>query len=252
LLARVYLYTEHWQDAETEATKVIGNTALYTLITDPNNAFLKNNKEALWQLQPVLNGYNSFDGFVFIRTSVPDLFYEPVSLRAAFLNNFELGDKRKTAWVDSITIDTDTYYYPTKYDVKGGDPGTAVTEYPTIMRLAEVYLIRAEARAQQNNVGGAQADLNVIRTRAGLANTSASDKVALLLAVEKERRIELFTEWGHRWFDLKRTGKIDAVMSMVAPLKGGGAWNTDMQLYPIPANEILLNPKLAPQNPGYK
>jgi hypothetical protein len=249
LLARTYLYTGDWENAEAEATKVIDNTAMYGLITDPDKVFLKNSKEALWQLQPVLNGYNSYDGYIFIRTTTPNAL-EPASLRADFLNNFEAGDKRKTAWVDSITVSSVKYYFPSKYNVKGGTISTPVTEYQTIMRLAEVYLIRAEARAQQSNVSGAQADLNVIRTRALLGGTTAGDKTSLLAAVEHERQIELFTEWGHRWLDLKRTGKIDEVMSVVTPLKGG-TWNTNMQLYPIPGNEIILNPNLQPQNPGY-
>jgi hypothetical protein len=61
--------------------------------------------------------------------------------------------------------------------------------------------------------------------------------------------VELFTEMGHRWFDLRRTGKIDAVMSVVAPQKGG-TWDATKQLLPIPASEIVLNSNLV-QNPGY-
>jgi len=65
--------------------------------------------------------------------------------------------------------------------------------------LASSFLIRAEARAQQNNISGAQADISTIRNRAGLANTTANDKASALLAIEQERRIELNCEWGHRW-----------------------------------------------------
>jgi hypothetical protein len=122
-----------------------------------------------------------------------------------------------------------------------------------VLRLGEQYLIRAEARAQQGKVtgaGSAEEDLDAIRTRAGLSPTTASTQAQMLDAILQERRVELFAEWGHRWLDLKRTNTIDQVMSVVAPSKGG-VWESYKALYPIPFNELLLNPKLKPQNPGY-
>jgi hypothetical protein len=122
-------------------------------------------------------------------------------------------------------------------------------EYPMILRLAEQYLIRAEARAQQNNLIGSQSDLNVIRTRAGLPNTSASTQQDLLSAIYRERQFELFTEMGHRWLDLKRTGSVDMIMNTETPQKGG-IWKTTDQLYPLPLSEIQADINLT-QNPGY-
>lgn len=115
-----------------------------------------------------------------------------------------------------------------------------------VLRLAEQYLIRAEARAQQNNLAGAAADLNAIRQRAGLEPLPDNlDKAAMLLAVEQERRIELFAEWGHRWFDLRRTGRSLAVLSPIKPdLTATDLW------YPIPLSAINTNPFLT-QNEGY-
>ncbi len=121
----------------------------------------------------------------------------------------------------------------------------ANAEYFTILRLAEQYLVRAEARAQQNNVPGSRADLLVVRQRAGLGATPANDKDALLLAVERERRIELNSEMGHRWFDLKRTGRINAVLSAVKT-----NWKAESALYPVPADQRSRNGNLT-QNPGY-
>jgi len=120
------------------------------------------------------------------------------------------------------------------------------------MRLAEQYLIRAETEA--NGAGGgtnsAVQDLNIIRNRAGLANYSgATDKASLVTAILHERQVELFTELGHRWLDLKRTATVNAVMSVVTPQKGG-TWDANWQLYPIPRTEIQVNPNLK-QNPGY-
>jgi len=119
-----------------------------------------------------------------------------------------------------------------------------------LLRLAEQYLIRAEARAQLNDIKGAATDLNVVRTRAGLGATAAANQTDMVGAVLQERRVELFTEPGHRFFDLKRTGTIDAVMGAAAPLKGGN-WASFMQYWPIPTADILADPNLT-QTPGYQ
>jgi starch-binding outer membrane protein, SusD/RagB family len=110
--------------------------------------------------------------------------------------------------------------------------------------------VRSEARAEQGNLAGAAADLNLIRARAGLGPTSAVTEQDLLTALLHERQVELFTELGHRWLDLKRTGHVDSVMSVVTPLKGGGAWQSYQQLYPVAPGDIQSNPALT-QNSGY-
>ena len=77
-----------------------------------------------------------------------------------------------------------------------------------VMRLAEQFLIRAEARAMQGDLEGAIADLDMIRGRAGLpliADINAGiSKEELLTSILEQRKKELFTEWGHRWLDIKR------------------------------------------------
>jgi hypothetical protein len=253
LLARVYLYTKDWSDAENQADSVLANTAEYSLVRNPDSVFLKNSSETIWQLQPVTPGYNTFEGYYFVlTTTAPGVnSVNPVAMSNYLVNAFDSGDLRRADWVGAATIGGQTYYYPYKYKVNTYKVGNPVTEYSMVLRLAEVYLIRAEARAQQNNVSGAQADLNAIRGRAGLGNTTAANSADLLTAVLHERQVELFTEWGHRWFDLIRTGQVSAVMSVVTPAKQGGAWNSNMELLPIPQSEILINPNLT-QNPGYQ
>jgi hypothetical protein len=71
----------------------------------------------------------------------------------------------------------------------------------------------------------------------------------MLNAIYHERQVELFTEWGHRWFDLKRTGNLNAVMTAVAPAKGS-TWSSYMQLMPIPPTDIMADPNIK-QNQGY-
>src|SRR5690606_22566439 len=143
--------------------------------------------------------------------------------------------------------------YPTKY--KDNRSADGITEYSMVMRLAEQYLIRAEARARQDKLtdavegvgNSAESDLNAVRTRAGLAGTDADTKSSMLLAIEDERLRELYTEWGHRWLDLKRTNRTTAVLE---PLKPG--WNETKELFPIPAIQFINDPAMeGQQNPGY-
>jgi hypothetical protein len=241
-LARVYLYDQQWDKAASEASLVI-NATDYSLVPDLNNCFLKNSPEAIWQLKPVIPNYNSSEGYNFILLGQPD----NVSLSPLLVSGFEPSDMRRVAWIDSITVANETFYFPYKYKIKGGATNTALSEYSIVLRLAEQYLIRAEARARLSDISGAQSDLDRIRERAGLPNTTANSQDLLLLAIEHERQTELFTEWGgHRWLDLKRTGRADAILSA---LKGPG-WQTTDQLYPLPQTELQKDPNLT-QNPGY-
>jgi len=259
LLARAYLYlasnsandATDYSNAYTEATSLINNSSQYSLDT-LNGVFLKNSNEAIWQLQPVNIGQNTQDALLFILPASGPGSSFPVYLNPVLVNAFEQGDQRKTKWVNSVT-DTisgvpTTYYYSYKYKVN--IVGSPVTEYEMVMRLGEQYLIRAEAEANGagNGFSAAIADLNIIRNRAGLPNSTATP-ATLLTAILHERQVELFTEWGHRWLDLKRTGTADAIMSVVTQQKGG-VWNASKQLYPIPLYELQHDPNLL-QNQGY-
>jgi len=245
LLARVYLFTGDYSNAQAEATKVLGNSSTYTL-SPLNQTFLAaslGNSEAIWQLQPINAERNTEDAFVYIPTTDAT-----IHVSSYLLNAFEPNDQRRVNWIGSIALGGVTYFYPYKYKATTYSSGSA-TEYVMVLRLAEQYLIRAEAEAQQGNISGAQADLNMIRQRAGLNPTTASDKLGLLAAILHERQIELFTEWGHRWLDMKRTGNANIIMSVVCPNKGG-TWSSNWQLYPVPSHEIQTGFNLT-QNPGY-
>ena len=239
LLSRLYLYTEQWELAKETADKVIN---AFMLEPDLSKVFLKNSSGSIWQFKPRNEGENTKEGQAFILVTAPPVGL--LTLSSSIVNTFEPGDLRQTLWVGSITDGTDTWYYPFKY--KERDITSTSLEYSVLFRLAEQYLIRAEARALLGDITGAQSDLNVIRTRAGLTNTAATTQNGLIDAILQERQLELFTEQGHRWFDLKRTGSADAILS---PLKPG--WNSTDILLPIPEAELLINPNLSPQNDGY-
>jgi hypothetical protein len=254
LLARIYLYNKDYDLAKAEATTVISSAPNLPSL---ENAFLKNSTEAIWQLLPVVTGHNTEDGWTFIIPSTGPSNTDgignghPVYLSPQLLNAFQAGDQRKVKWVNSIipTGSTTTYYFPYKY--QSATSNAPITEYQMVLRVGEQYLIRAEANAQLNLLNEAKADLNVIRTRAGLPNTLANTQQEVLDSILQERRVELFTEMSHRWFDLRRFGKIDEVMNVVTPAKANGApWRTYQQLFPIPFSDLQRNPNLK-QNPGY-
>ena len=120
------------------------------------------------------------------------------------------------------------------------------------LRLADILLLKAEALNETGDVGGAAALVNQIRSRVSLPNTSAGDQDAMRLAIEKERRLELAFE-GHRWYDLKRTGRAIEVINNAKGVDGvslGYTLNENKLLWPIPQSEIDKNTKLV-QNPGY-
>jgi len=258
LLARVYLYQKDWADADAMADSVINNTSLFSLVTNLNDVFLANSNEAIWQIQPVVTGYNTFDAFNFILTSTPGSGTKPAAMSNNLVNAFEPGDQRFVNWVGSFISQGVTYYYPYKYKIGFVSGSTSVSEYLMIFRLAEQYLIRAEAEANgaTGGLNAAIADLNLIRTRAGLPNYtgSATDKTAVLNAIYHEDQVEFFTELGHRWFDLQRWGMINSVMGSPGNVtqSKGGSWNPDghQALFPVPQTQILLDGNLG-QNPGY-
>jgi hypothetical protein len=254
LLARTYLYTKQWDSAALEASLLINNGGTYGLDT-LNGVFLANSIEAIWQLDPVQPGYNTYDGSTFILASGPNTGFNPLYLNTPLLSSFEPNDQRFSDWIGSYVSTVGTYYYPYKYKVPGGAVGTPVTEYLMVLRLGEQYLIRAEAEAEGAGGGPAASinDLNVIRNRAGLPNYSGgADQASVLAAILHERQVELFAEWGHRWLDLNRTNSTDSVLGPPGNIcqAKGGQWSADWELYPLLLTELQADPSLQ-QNPGY-
>ncbi|WP_431293376.1 RagB/SusD family nutrient uptake outer membrane protein [Pedobacter sp. P26] len=248
LLARTYLYMNNFTDAEQESKAVIENRGLY-MLTTLDNVFKAGSTEAILQLQPVFLGRNTQEAQSFIiPASGPNGSSYPFRINPVLLSAFESGDKRRTSWIGTRIVGTNTYYYPYKYKV--ATLNAPVDEYSMVLRLAEQYLICAEACVKQDKISEAQNMLNVVRKRAGLGDTQADTKEKLLDAILAERRIELFSEFGHRWFDLKRTGKIDEVMRIATPVKGGGEWQPYQALYPVMPAQLTLNPNVI-QTPGY-
>ena len=256
LLARVYLYTQDWKNAEAQAGSCIADAADYQLLS-LSRVFGVNSMEVIWGLVP----YESLF-YPYLVKDVRQYYIPPgmapsavqAVLADSLVATFEPGDARYSTWVGKDTVPASganpatVYYYDSKYKANG--TYTAAQEILSMLRLAEQYLIRAEARAQQNNLSGALADLNTVRARTGLPPSAAVSQTDVLAAILHERRVELFMENGHRWFDLRRTGNLDAVMNIITPLKGG-TWAPFKAWWPIPLTDIQNDPHLV-QTPGYQ
>lgn len=241
LLSRVYLYSGDYMNAVVESSLVIDNSVNYYLEEDLNEEFRRSSKSAILQLKPANEGQNSYEGSYFLFQAGPPI---NVALRHSYLLTFEPTDLRRLYWIKEVSDGVNTWYAPNKYKLQ--EPTSLSEEYSIVLRLAEQYLIRAEARAHLGLIPDSLLDINTLRSRAGLNTLTALSQADLLMQIILERKHELFSEFGHRWFDLKRFSLANEVL---APIKVN--WKPTHILLPIPENELLINPNLSPQNPGY-
>lgn len=136
----------------------------------------------------------------------------------------------------AVTIDTSVMASP-KFPQANGPEHDWIE-----LRLADVILLYAEALNENGKTTEALTELNKIRTRAGLANSTATTQAEVKQAILDERRLELAFE-GQRWFDLVRTGTVSAEMGETVDAK--------YHLFPIPVSEILSSFGVITQNDGY-
>jgi hypothetical protein len=239
-LARFYLYQGNWVDAEANASVVI-NSDKYDLDTYPELVFTDFPAESIFEV-----GYTLAD--------------DPATLNTLFKSRREIvpSNELVLALASDEAGDRFSSMVFEVENLKGADNGWAVAKYGTavddnnnimVFRLGEMFLIRAEARARLGNVTGpnsAQSDINMLRERANAPLVGDTPQSVMIRLIEEERRYELVFE-GHRWYDLVRTGRADAVMSAF-----NSNWRDAYNLWPVPQREIQTNPSLqGDQNPGY-
>lgn len=287
LLAKVYMTmagyplkkgASHYALAEAKALEVI-NMSQYTLVPDYKALFdvtKENSSESLFEIQYKKGGTSTgspwnndfaprFSNREVILVGDKSGFNAPTPNMSAA---YETGDPRKAISMSDGYVSTannqfiNEKYVKKYYDVSfsGSDNDNNWIE----LRLADIYLLYAEALVRQNKQQDvALSYLNKIRERARNSTGSSADvlpdyapfasDVELLLAIEKERRVELAFE-NHRWFDLVRTERAKEMMVSEQQEQNGfnpAAWSDNMLLYPIPLQVIQSNPEMIGQNPGY-
>jgi len=242
LRARLHLYQKDWEQAAFYASKLIDKTASYELLY-PFSGWFKNNiigsRESIFELQYSDQNPSQIRSQMQHPTAGGTYRYAPTDNFVDLLNDPTKGGARK-ALIGSVTQNnTRLWFGDLYYRLQATDPAY-------VFRIAEMYLIRAESRAELGQVKGALEDLNVIRKRADLADFSASTKNAILNAIDQERRYEFAFE-AHRWFDLTRTGRYLTEIPLLDPnIKVAPHQNR----FPIPITQLDLDEQLE-QNSGY-
>lgn len=251
LLSRVALYNGDWQEAADRATDAINSGAATFVNTGTVAGYQsifhqKLSPESLFELNYETNESLTSNSLQGIYQEVNGSGYGDVVPQNNFLALYEPGDVRKNAVLTDMVKAGEPVSRVTKYSGAGGVFGA---DNVRILRISEMYLNRAEAYARlggASNEALAQADVNLIRNRAGLPATNLVGS-ALIDLILKERRIELAFE-GHRWFDLVRLGsdivKENSTSSFTVP------FSDPRILAPIPQAQLDINKNLV-QNPGY-
>lgn len=239
MLARMYLYAGEADSAikyssMVIAAKPLANTAEFPLIWQDGTT-----REVVWSIK-----FQAGDAALAREIYQPagdQLSWRPVT---ALLNLYDPADVRSAAyWVNrNGRMVLNKYFAKT---TAGASPD-GVTDYK-VFRTGEMYLIRAEARANKGLDASALADLNTLRSARNAA-TGTESGAALVAAIATERRKELVVE-GHRFFDLKRTtrsiSRTQNCSNFCSLGSGSRAWNL-----PVPQTEIIANENME-QNPGY-
>lgn len=233
LMAKVALYRKDYTGAASYATELINASSSFSLVVPFEKLITeKKTTEAIFELDYSQVDGNELSAYFYPATMGGYYRVGPTTEITTLLKDPAIGGTRSV-----LVSELNGAPYANRYRKAVG--GVKDDNY-AILRLAEMYLIRAEARANLDNIEEGLEDLNVIRSRAGLEDLAITGKEALLLAIENERRVEFAFE-PHRWFDLIRTGRAGAVL---------GVTDVKKYVFPIPGAEILANKNLQ-QNEGY-
>lgn len=280
LQAKVFLTQAKWAEAKTAGTNVLNSGAGYTLIPDFDALWpAESNPESIFEINydpPALGGgimpdlmlpyplaTYSFDKYPRPTTDFIDNVADKANdKRFKLLGPIQVGGQHVADNYASFCVGlgagvVDQGYFVYKFRNTGSMPFNNPDNYP-ILRLADVYLMLAEAENELNGPAQAFGYLNQVRNRAGLASVTISDfpeKSAFRKEVDLQRRLELAFE-GERWFDLLRYARdkangIDHPITALDIIKQKkGTEDATYLLLPLPQSEINSNPKVS-QNPGY-
>ena len=255
LLAKVYLFMQEFDLAAQNAEAVINMN--YSLVPDYADLWRvenENGPEHIFSVQyrTGIRGSGFMEVFAVRGGSAPITGFSGVIVEEDFLGSFDPADIRRDVSIrssytfpDGSTEDFEPHVWKF-FDPNASDPSDTDVNWP-VLRFADVLLIYAEALNEVNNGPTQEAynAINQVRSRAGVPDLpDGLDQGAFRDAVLQERAWELCFE-GHRWFDLKRSGKLIEVITAY-----GQPIQDKHLLFPIPLREMDTNPELE-QNPGY-
>jgi len=242
LLGKVYMHMGNTQSAETNLAAVVNGAGAAGISLESNYA-------------DIFGAANEGNSEIIYSTQILSSIVDEYSFASRFWNWF-VGDDSKsdfpvdqslvTAFAASGAADTRravTLHPDGRTAIKFPKDGGLGSEHDWIeLRLADVILLYAEALNENGNTAAALTQLNRIRSRAGLADSSATSQADVRQAIQDERRLELAFE-GHRWFDLVRTNTVNAEMGVTV--------SPNYHVFPIPTSEVRSTNGVITQNPGY-
>lgn len=273
ILAKLYLYQGEWAESLAKSQEVI-NSGVYSLNSSYDNEFTKDGNNSLESIFEIQKSYD-------YATKYSNNFYECQGVRGSgewdlgwgfnvpstgLIAAYESGDVRKTTTIlisgqldiygeetlpdgrnDSSPILAQQYWNGKAYTYKDERTDYAQNknhwEDIKILRYADVILMAAEAANELGQIGVATSYLNQIRTRAGLANTTAASQSAIRTAIKQERRVEFAMEF-ERFYDLVRWGDATTVLA-------GYGYQDKHQYFPIPQSAIDASNGVLIQNSNY-
>jgi hypothetical protein len=270
LLGNVYIVQKRWSDAENVLKTISGYSLLanYANVFDPAQ---KNNSESIFEVQYKQGTEGFASNFFYTFLVVPITAAEVSAVTGItevarttegyniptpdIINAYEANDVRKDGSIAYITAGGVSYPYIKKYAHPHNLTNNTDDNWP-VYRYAEVLLFIAEALNEQNKTGEALTYLNQVRTRAGLANSTAAGQADIRTAIINERRVELAFE-NKRWLDLVRTNTAEQVMKAygervkanpqayyfpVGITVSPSAYTKIDLLFPLPSSEAALSP----------
>ena len=242
LLGKVYMHMGNTQAAESQLAAVVNGAGAAGISLESNFA-------------DVFGAANEGNSEIIYSTQILSSIVDEYSFASRFWNWFVGDDSKSDYPVDQDLVaafdasgaaDTRravTLHADGRTAIKFPKDGGLGSEHDWIeLRLADVILLYAEALNENGNTSSALIQLNRIRSRAGLADSSATSAADVRQAIQDERRLELAFE-GHRWFDLVRTNTVNAEM--------GVSVNPNYHVFPIPTSEVRSTNGVITQNAGY-
>ena len=242
LLGKVYMHMRNTQAAETNLAAVVNGAGAAGISLESNYA-------------DIFGAANEGNSEIIYSTQILSSIVDEYSFASRFWNWFVGDDSKSDYPVDQDLVaafnasgaaDTRravTLHADGRTAIKFPKDGGLGSEHDWIeLRLADVILLYAEALNENGNTAAALIQLNRIRSRAGLADSSATSQTDVRQAIQDERRLELAFE-GHRWFDLVRTNTVNAEMGVTV--------SPNYNVFPIPTSEVRSTNGVITQNTGY-